>query len=51
MLKSRNDLSHIYDEEQERKLLEEILVSYIPELARLLQGIEEHYGEELYQIS
>ena len=39
MLKSRNDLAHIYDEEQAQRLLKTILEIYIPELGRLLAGI------------
>lgn len=50
MLKSRNDLSHIYDEEQAQRLLKTILEIYIPELGRLLAGIRKRYGDEMQSI-
>lgn len=50
MLKSRNDLTHIYDEEQAGKLVNIIIDEYIPEFQRLLQQIEEIYGKVLEQL-
>lgn len=50
MLKSRNDLAHIYDEEQAQRLLKTILEIYIPELGRLLAGIRKRYGDEMQSI-
>ena len=50
MLKNRNDLTHIYDEEQAEKLVHTIIEEYIPEFQRLLQKIEEIYGTALEQL-
>lgn len=50
MLKCRNDLAHIYDENRARELLAEILEKYIPELRQLLAGLQGLYGEELSQL-
>lgn len=47
MLKDRNDLSHIYDEERAKELLDRILKEYIPEFQRLFMGLQDMYGDEL----
>lgn len=47
MLKSRNDLTHIYDSNAARRLVITILDSYIPAFLRLKAGIDEIYGEQV----
>lgn len=47
MLKDRNDLAHIYDEERAKELLDRILKEYIPEFQRLFMGLQDMYGDEL----
>ena len=47
MLKDRNDLSHIYDEERAKELLSRILKEYIPEFQRLYKELQDMYGDEL----
>lgn len=47
MLKDRNDLAHIYDEERAKELLDRILKEYIPEFQRLFVGLQDMYGDEL----
>lgn len=47
MLKSRNDLTHIYDSNAAKRLVVTILDSYIPAFLRLKAGIDEMYGEQL----
>lgn len=44
MLKSRNDMAHIYDGEKAEALLHRILEEYIPEFQRMRYGIEAVYG-------
>lgn len=50
MLKSRNDLTHIYDESSARRLVGVILKDYIPAFVKMQKGIEEYYGIELENI-
>lgn len=50
MLKSRNDLAHMYDEQQAKRLVETILTEYIPEFRRMVCGLENRYGDELRQM-
>lgn len=50
MLKDRNDLAHIYDEERAKELLDRILKEYIPEFQRLLVGLQDMYGDELHTL-
>ena len=38
MLRDRNDSAHIYDEERARRLVDAIIVDYIPEFERVNQG-------------
>lgn len=47
MLKDRNDLAHIYDEERAKELLDRILMEYIPEFQRLFVGLQDMYGDDL----
>ena len=50
MLKSRNDMTHIYDGEAEKRLVNIILQKYIPEFLRMQKGILERYGDILQQL-
>lgn len=50
MLKNRNDMAHIYDEEQARRLVDTIIKEYIPEFRRMVQELEGIYGEELARL-
>ena len=50
MLKSRNDLTHIYDETAARRLVDVILKDYIPAFVKMQEGIEAYYGVELENI-
>lgn len=50
MLKSRNDMTHIYDGEAAKRLVNIILKKYIPEFLRMQTGILERYGDILQQI-
>ena len=47
MLRDRNDSAHIYDEERARRLVDAIIVDYIPEFERVNQGLVVRYGEAL----
>ena len=47
MLRDRNDSAHIYDEERARRLVDAIIVDYIPEFERVNQGLVIRYGEAL----
>ena len=50
MLKSRNDMTHIYDGEAAKRLVNIILQKYIPEFLRMQKGILERYGDILEQL-
>ena len=50
MLKSRNDMTHIYDGEAAKRLVNIILQKYIPEFLRMQKGILERYGDILQQL-
>ena len=50
MLKSRNDMTHIYDGETEKRLVNIILQKYIPEFLRMQKGILERYGDIIQQL-
>ena len=50
MLKSRNDVTHIYDGEAAKRLVNIILQKYIPEFLRMQKGILERYGDILQQL-
>ena len=50
MLKSRNDMTHIYDGEAAKRLVNSILHRYIPEFIKLRDNILEAYEDVLTQI-
>ena len=50
MLKSRNDMAHIYDGEAAKRLVEKILNEFIPEFQHLTDGLVEVYGENLKKV-
>lgn len=47
MLKARNDLSHMYNSQAARKLVEDILNKYIPAFLLMQEKIEKQYGDIL----
>lgn len=47
MLKDRNDMTHIYDGGQARKLADRIIRAYIPEFEQLNQAILTRYGHDM----
>lgn len=47
MLKSRNDMTHIYDGDAARRLVGNILQRYIPEFVKLRKNIERIYEDIL----
>ena len=50
MLKSRNDMTHIYDGEAAKRLVNTILNSYIPAFLKMKDGILEYYQDVLDEI-
>lgn len=50
MLKSRNDMTHIYDGEAAKRLVDSILHRYIPEYIKLRDRIFDKYENVLTQI-
>ena len=50
MLKSRNDMTHIYDGEAAKRLVNSILHRYIPEYIKLRDRIFDKYENVLTQI-
>lgn len=50
MLKSRNDMTHIYDGEAAKQLVNTILNSYIPAFLKMKDGILEYYQDVLDEI-
>lgn len=50
MLRARNDMTHIYDGDTAKRMVGQILDSYIPEFQKLQQNILEHYGSVLETI-
>lgn len=50
MLKARNDMTHIYDGDAAKRLVNNILYTYIPEFLKLRENIAEQYKEVLSQI-
>ncbi len=50
MLKSRNDMTHIYDGESAKRLVNDILYRFIPEFVKLRENIEKQYEEVLPQL-
>ena len=47
MLKDRNDLTHIYNENRAKELVKTIIKEYIPEFETLRRGLQTRYGDEL----
>ncbi len=45
MLRSRNDMTHIYDGNAAKEMVYKILNEYIPAFVGLQNGIEAHYGD------
>lgn len=50
MLKQRNDMTHIYNGEAARRLVQNILDRYIPAFLSLKEEIQKRYGEILEQL-
>lgn len=50
MLRARNDMTHIYDKNAAKEMVNKILNEYIPAFIKLKNGIEEYYGENIYKI-
>ncbi len=50
MLRARNDMTHIYDGNAAKEMVNKILNEYIPAFIELKNGIEEYYGENIYKI-
>lgn len=47
MLKDRNDMSHIYDENAAKNLVKQILEKYIPQFIKLEEELKARYGDLL----
>ncbi len=47
MLKDRNDMSHIYDGNAARNLVQKILKKYIPQFTELEHELKNYYGDTL----
>ena len=47
MLRARNDMTHIYDGDAAKRMVEQILTSYIPEFCKLQKNILDNYGKIL----
>lgn len=50
MLKARNDMTHIYNGEAAKQLVDRIIKEYIPEFQKMRQGIEQLYQSEIGSI-
>lgn len=50
MLRARNDMTHIYDGNAAKEMVNKILNEYIPAFIKLKNRIEEYYGENIYKI-
>ncbi len=50
MLRDRNDMTHIYDGAQAKKLVNKILEKYIPAFIALQENIEEQYEDVLQDL-
>ena len=50
MLKTRNDLSHIYDGDAARAMVDRIVEAYIPEFRTLKAGLDELYEGVLFGV-
>ena len=51
MLKTRNDMTHIYDGEAAKRLVRQILNDFIPEFEKMENGLIKIYGENLERIN
>ena len=47
MLHQRNETAHLYDAGAAQRLVHDVLERYIPEFARVQQGLEARYGDLL----
>lgn len=45
MLKARNDMTHIYDGEEAKRMVQVILREYIPAFLRMREGVLAYYGD------
>lgn len=50
MLRARNDMTHIYDGDAAKRMVDKILNSYIPEFQKLQQNIIDNYNQILDEI-
>lgn len=50
MLRDRNDMTHIYNGEAARELVQRIIRQYIPEFVRVGTEIERRYGDILEEL-
>ena len=50
MLKARSDMTHIYDGDAAKRLVNDILYRFIPEFVKLRENIEKQYEEVLPQL-
>lgn len=45
MLNARNDMTHIYDREEAKRMVQVILKEYIPAFLRMREGVLAYYGD------
>ena len=45
MLKARNDMTHIYDGEEAKRMVQVILKEYIPAFLCMREGVLAYYGD------
>lgn len=50
MLKSRNNMTHIYDGNAAKELVDVILKEYVPAFVKLQEGMEARYGDRILEI-
>ncbi|MGN0352102.1 MAG: HI0074 family nucleotidyltransferase substrate-binding subunit [Roseburia sp.] len=50
MLKSKNDMTHIYDGNAAKELVDVILKEYVPAFVKLQEGMEARYGDRILEI-
>ncbi len=48
MLKSRNDVSHIYNGDAARALVDRIINDYLPAFETLKEGLDQQYADTLF---
>ena len=51
MLDQRNDMTHIYDGDAAKRLVQKILESYIPVFQKMKKSVLEIYGEQLEKMA